>query len=154
MGREESECAGCGGSLPLHARFCPRCGLPVGTTLGGSLELDQVSSVDVTTAGSLVQQSRVVVTVGVLIGAALLTWSIISNTGIGSTDSVGSTTTAATVVVSTTIPVAITETNNESPDESPTTSAAPGALYVNGVRGPVLGEGVEGVLLASTAAWV
>ena len=152
MGGEESECGGCGCPLPLGARFCPRCGVPAGTTLAGSLEVGQVSSVDVTAVGSLSQRSRLVVIVAVLFGAALLTWSFISSTRTGSTDSAGSTTTLSTVVVSTTIPVAVTETTSEGSEERSTTSTASGSFYVNGVRGPVLGDGVEGVLLASTDA--
>ena len=64
MGGDQSECRDCGGSLPSDARFCPRCGLPVGATLDDSLGLGPVLSANVTAVGPVRERSRRLVIMG------------------------------------------------------------------------------------------
>ena len=159
MGGDQSKCRYCGGPLPLDARFCPRCGLPVGATLDDSLGLGPALSAEVTAVGPVMERSRRLVIMGAAVGALALAWSIISSAGSGSTESVGSSTTEATIAVSTSTTVLVTTTAIIAPGleftvgkpEVTTTrdSTRPASIYVNGVGGPVLGDGVEGVLLGT-----
>lgn len=140
---DQPECRDCGRSLSFASRFCPRCGLPV-----ESLDSGRGSGVDVPPVGPITERSRRLIMISVIVGAALLGWSIINSSGGGAEVSASSTTARPTPSTSTTTTPSITATAEV---VGATTTGQVGPVYVNGVQGPVLADGVEGVVFGVTS---
>ena len=147
MGADRSVCRQCGQALPPDANYCAGCGLARESTLLDPLGVGARPQQAAKAVSAVSERLGMLVVVVAIAGLLVLIWALTRGGDSDTADPDGTAAPTESAEASESRSTTTPATSATSSTTAATTSLSPATLFVNDTPGPVLGDGVDDVVV-------